>query len=84
MIWSQVARNVFILIFDATIAFLLGNGYYKSFRSRVLTLKGRTYRRDREPISYWLGMLSGTFAFLVIASVTALMAFLVCMNLFGR
>ena len=84
VIWSRVARNVFILISFATIAFFLGNGYYKSFRSGVLTLKGRTYRRNREPIGYWLGMLSGTFAFLVIAAATALMAALVSMNLFGR
>lgn len=84
MIWSRLARNLFILIFCATIAFLLGNGYYESLRSGVLTIKGRTSRRDREPISYWLGMLLGTFAFLVMASATALMAFLVCVDLFGR
>ncbi len=84
MIWSRLARNLFILIFCATIAFLLGIGYYESLRSGVLTIKGRTSRRDREPISYWLGMLLGTFAFLVMASATALMAFLVCVDLFGR
>jgi len=79
-----VARELFILFFCATIAFLLGNGYYKSFRSGVLTtIKGRTSRRDKEPISYWVGMAIGTFAFLVMVSATAVMAFLVCVGLSG-
>ena len=78
-----MARELFILFFCATIAFLLGNGFYKSFRSGVLTIKGRTSRRDKEPISYWIGMAIGTFAFLVIVSATAAMAFLVCVGLSG-
>lgn len=65
-------------------AFLLGRGYYDSLRSGVLTVKGYTSRRDHQPISYWLGMIIGTFAFLVVASGTALMAFLVCVDLFRR
>ena len=79
-----MARNLFIVIFGVTIAFLLGNGYYKSFRSGVLTVKGRTSQRDKEPIRYWIGMTIGAFAFLVVASMTAVMAFLVCVNLFGN
>ena len=79
-----MARNVFILFFCATIAFLLGKGYYKSFRSGVLTVKGRTSHRDKEPIRYWIGMAIGTFAFLVVVSATAVLAFVVCVNLFGK
>jgi dipeptide/tripeptide permease len=84
-----VARELFILFFCATIAFLLGNGYYKSFGSGVLTIKGhaykgRTYRRDKEPISYWIGIAIGTFAFLVMVSGTAVMAFLICVGLSGN
>ena len=79
-----MVRNLFILIFCATITVLLGRGYYGSLRSGVLTVKGRTSRRDHEPIGYWLGMLVGTFAFLLMASATALMAFLVCMDVYGR
>ena len=75
-------RELFILLFCATIAFLLGNGYYKTFRSGVLTVKGRTSRRDKEPISFWIGIAIGTFAFLVMASGAVVMAFLVCVNLF--
>jgi hypothetical protein len=80
-----MAREVLIFLFCATIAFLLGNGYYKSFRSGVLTIikSGRTFRRDKEPIRYWIGMATGTFAFLVVVSGAAVMAFLVCMNFFG-
>ena len=78
-----MARELFILVFCATIAFLLGNGYYKSFRSGVLTIKGHTSRRDKEPIRYWIGMAIGTFAFLVVVSGAAVMAFLVCVDLFG-
>jgi len=76
-------KELFILFFCATIAFLLGNGYYKSFRSGVLTIKRRAYRRDEEPTLYWISMAIGTFAFLLMLSVTAVMAFLVCVNLFG-
>jgi hypothetical protein len=79
-----VARNLFILTFCATIAFLLGRGYYDSLRSGVLTVKGRSSRRDREPISYWFGMITGGFVFLVMASGTVFMAFMVCADLFGR
>ncbi len=79
-----MARNLFILIFCATITVLLGLGCYESLRSGELTLKGRTSRRDREPIGYWFGMLVGTLVFLIMASGTALMAFVVCMNLFRR
>lgn len=79
-----MARNLFILIFGATIAILLGWGYYDALRSGVLAVKGRTARRDHEPISYWLGMFIGAFAFLVVVSLTGVMAFLVCMNLFGH
>jgi hypothetical protein len=79
-----VVRNLFILIFGATITVFLGVGYYESLRSGVLTVKGRTSRRDREPIAYWFGMIIGTLAFLVTASLTALMAFLVCVDLYGR
>jgi hypothetical protein len=64
-------------------AFLLGNGYHESLRSGVLTVKGRTYRRDKEPISYWICMAIGTFAFLAVVSGTAVMAFLVCVDLSG-
>jgi hypothetical protein len=80
-----VARELFILVFCATIAFLLGNGYYKSFRSGVLTIikTRRTYHREKEPIRYWIGMAIGTFAFLVMVSWAAVMAFLVCVDLFG-
>jgi hypothetical protein len=79
-----VARELFILIFCATIAFLLGNGYYKSFGSDVLTtVKGFTGRRDKEPIKYWIGMVIGTLAFVILASGAALMAFLICVHLFG-
>jgi hypothetical protein len=78
-----VARELFILFFCATIAFLLGNGYYKSFRSGVLTIRGRTSRRDKEPIGYWIGMAVGIFAFLAMVSATAVMAFLVCVSLSG-
>ena len=78
-----MARELFILFLCATIAFLLGNGYYKSFRSGVLTIKGGTSRRDKEPISYWIGMAIGTLVFLVMVSATAVMAFLVCVGLSG-
>ncbi|HWK30730.1 MAG TPA: hypothetical protein VNR20_01480 [Terriglobales bacterium] len=78
-----MAREFFILVIFATIAFLLGNGYYQSFRSGVLTIKGRTSHRDKEPISYWFGMTVGTLAFLFTVSVAAIMAFLVCVDLFG-
>jgi hypothetical protein len=79
-----VARNLFIFFFCATIAVLLGNGYYKSFRSGVLTtIKGFTARRDKEPIKYWIGMAAGIFGFLVMMAGTAVMAFLVCVDLFG-
>jgi hypothetical protein len=71
-------------IAGAPIAFLLGRGYYDSFRSGALTVKGRTSRRDHEPISYWFGMIVGSFAFLVLASGTVFMAFVVCAELFGR
>jgi hypothetical protein len=78
-----VARELFIFVLCATIAFLLGNGYYKSFRSGVLTVKGHTSRRDQEPISYWIGMAIGTFAFLVVVSGAAVMAFLISVDSFG-
>jgi hypothetical protein len=65
-------------------AFLLGKGYYNSFRSGVLTVKGHTSRRDKEPTSYWIGIAIGTFAFLTMVSATAVMAFLICVNLFGN
>lgn len=82
---EKVARNLFILIFDATIAALLGRGYYNSLQSGVIrTVKGYTAHRDREPIKYWAGMLIGIFAFLVAASGTVLMAFLICVDLFGH
>jgi hypothetical protein len=80
-----VARNLFILVFCATMTVLLGRGYYEAFRSGVIkTVKGYTARRDREPIKYWLGMFVGTFAFLVMVSGTALMAFLIWMDIYGR
>ena len=80
-----MVRELFILVFCATIAFLLGNGYYKSFRSGVLTIikSGRTFSRDKEPIRYWIGMAIGTLTFLIMVSATAVMAFLVCVGLSG-
>lgn len=78
-----MARELCIFFLCATVAFLLGKGYYESFRSGVLTVKGHTSRRDKEPISYWIGMAVGTLVFLVIVSGAAVMAFLVGLNLFG-
>jgi hypothetical protein len=78
-----MAREFFIFLFCATIAFFLGNGYYDSFRSGVLTVKGRSYRRDEEPTLYWISLAIGTFAFLILISVTAIMAFVIFMNLLG-
>ena len=63
-------------------AFLLGKGYYESFRSGALTIKGRTSRRDEEPIRYWIGVATGILAFLILVSGTAFMAFLVFVDLF--
>jgi hypothetical protein len=77
-------REFFILFLCASMAFLLGKGYYKSFRSGVLTVKGHTSLRDKEPISYWIGIVIGTFAFLIMVSGTAVMAFLICADLFGN
>jgi hypothetical protein len=80
----KVAREFFILFFCATIAFLLGNGYYKSFGSGVLTtVKGFTASRDKEPVKYWIGMAIGTLTVVILASGAALMAFLICVHLFG-
>jgi H+/Cl- antiporter ClcA len=71
-----------MLVSFAIVASLLGRGYYGSFHSRSLTIKGRTSHRDREPIEYWFGMVIGVFAFLVASSAAVLMAFLLCMHLF--
>ena len=79
----SLTREIFTLCFGATIAFLLGKGYYDSFRSGVLTVKRYTSRRDKQPVRYWIGMAIGTFAFLVVVSVTAVMAFFVYVDLFG-
>ena len=86
MIDNTVARNALILIFGATMTVLLGDGYYASFRSGVLKTIGsrRAVRRDQEPIGYWVGMAIGIFAFLAVASMTALLAFLVFMQLYQR
>jgi hypothetical protein len=78
-----VARELFILFLCAAMAFLLGSGYYESFRSGVLTVKGSTSRRDKEPVRYWIGMAIGIFAFLLMMSAAAVMAFLVCVGLSG-
>jgi ABC-type Fe3+ transport system permease subunit len=78
-----MARELSILFLCTTAAFFLGKGYYKSFRSGVLTVKGHTSRRDKQPISYWLRMAVGALAFLVTVSGAAVMAFLVGENLFG-
>ena len=79
---SDVARSLFILIFCATVAVLLGRGYYVAYRSGVLTtIKGYRARRDQERVPYWFGMVAGVFAFLLMASGAALMAFLVLMDL---
>ena len=78
-----MGRELLILFFCATIAFLLGKGYYESFRTGVLTIKGCTSRRDKEPISYWIGMAIGTLAFMITLSAAAIMAFLICMDLYG-
>jgi len=80
----SMVRNLLIFILFATVAALLGYGYYGSLRSGVLTVKGGTARRNQEPTSYWLGMIVGAFAFLLTATGAALMAFLVFMDLFRR
>ena len=74
-----MARDFLILIFCATIALLLGNGLYASFRSGVpKTIRARrAVRRADEPISYWFGMFLVAFAFVVVAAATVLMGFLV-------
>ena len=76
-----MAREIVTFLLLSIVAFLLGNGYYKSFRNGVLTIKGRTYRRDKEPIGYWISIAIGTLAFLLMVSGTAVMAFLVCVHL---
>ncbi len=78
-----MTRELLILFLCGTIAVLLGTGYYHSFRSGVLTVKGHTSRRSDEPIRYWIGMTIGVFAFLVTLSGAALMAFLICVDLLG-
>ena len=78
-----MARELSILVCLTAMAFLLGNGYYKAFRTGVLTVKGHTSRRDKEPISYWMGVTIGTLVFLLMVCGAALMAFLVCVDLLG-
>jgi hypothetical protein len=65
-------------------AVLLGRGYYDSLLSGALTVKGRTSRRDHEPISYWLGMFAGAVAFLTMVFGAVLMAFFVYVDLYRR
>ena len=79
-----MARDLLTFILCATVAVLLGYGYYDALRSGVLTVKGRTSRRNHEPIRYWLGMIFGALAFLLTASLATLMAFFVVMGVFRR
>ncbi len=72
-----MARNLLILIFCVTIAVLLGDGFYASLRSGVLTTKGVTSRRSHEPIRYWVGMVFVAFALVVTASGAVLVGFLI-------
>jgi hypothetical protein len=74
-----VTRNLAILIFGATIAVLLGDGLYASFRRGVIkTIKQRRpYRRADEPIRYWLVMSAVAFAFVVLTALTLLIGFAV-------
>jgi hypothetical protein len=79
-----VARDLSIFLLCAALAVLLGRGYYDSFRSGTITIKGNTSRRDHEPIGYWFGMLAGTLAFLVMASGAVFMAFLLYAEFSGQ
>jgi hypothetical protein len=72
-----MARNLFVFIFSATIATLLGDGFFASIRSGVLSNRYGTSRRAQKPISYWLGMFVAAFAFIVMASGAVLFGFLI-------
>ncbi len=74
---TEVARDVLTLVFCGTITVFLGLGYYNSLKTGVLTVKNWTSRRDHEPTSYWLRMISGALALVLLALVTAIMAFFV-------
>ena len=70
-----MARMLFALILGGTIAALLGNGFYRSLRSGVVSNMYGTSRRTHEPISYWVGVFVLGFAFVVLASGTVLLAY---------
>ena len=78
-----MARDLLISLFCATIAALLGKGYYEALRKGVLEIKGRTYCRDEDPILYWISMTVGIVAFLLMASASTVMAFFVYVQLFA-
>jgi hypothetical protein len=75
---SRMARELLVFVLGATVTVLLGDGLYASFRQGELkTVRARrSVRRSHQPLQYWLGMAAVAFAFVVMASITALFAFL--------
>lgn len=72
-----MARELLIFVFSATITTLLGDGLYASLRKGELrtVLAPHTVRRPHEPRQYGLGMAAVAFAFVVMASLTLVSAF---------
>ena len=79
------APSWFVFILSATVAALLGDGLYSSYRRGAIsysTWHGRNgpYRRTTEPLGFWLHMAMTGFGFIVVTVGAALMLFLIVMR----
>ncbi|MGB7217168.1 MAG: hypothetical protein WBD07_00030 [Vicinamibacterales bacterium] len=63
-----MARLIFALIFAAIVAAALGEGFYRSLKSGVISNRYGTSRRDREQWGYWTGMSAMAFGCVVLVS----------------
>jgi hypothetical protein len=74
-----------VFVLGATVALLLGDGLYASYRRGAISYTrwyGRDgpYRRATEPFRYWLCMAMTGFCFVVCTLAAALMLFLMVMG----
>ena len=73
-------RLILILVFGATVAVLLGIGFYGSLRSGTLSNMYGTSRRAHEPFQYWIGMFAVAFACIVLTVTVIAMLVMVFMS----
>lgn len=71
------------LLLGTTGAAFWGMAVYRAYRSRTISIRGGKYRRDEDPVYYWISMSTSALGLLiVVVLLVSVVVAVLCASLF--